>query len=253
MENTNDKNSDSFKEYTIPKVTESLNGVLVNIEQVIKRGDSKNLADVLVAASKRLNRSVVDAHPDDLIYSTPETAVMHAVGPIWVKPKNARSVEYTILNKLSERFLAGEIDRNRFANGVYFANVLLHKFREGNGRVARGLRAAVDKEGEGFTKEEVKRILGIGREILTQTDKETFRINFKPDLNNLILGVAYFALEKKGLNIEEVTGKLKLNGLLPEEGLQTLAISLGQNKDEIKKEFIEYMVVYSGLEWCNFE
>lgn len=116
------------------------------------------------------------------------------------------------------------------------------------------MKQVIDKsnsEGK-ITEDDTKRVLGLGRESLTKTGEHSYKINLNPDFERLVLGVAYFGLEK-GLTQEQVIDELKLNGALPEQGLQTLAQKLGTSKDKLKEEFIRFIVVDSDLSWCNFD
>lgn len=142
----------------------------------------------------------------------------------------------------------------RYSKGTYLLEVLLHKYKNGNGRVARGMKMLFDKvdSGADLTDDEIKQVLGIGKQGVTQTGETTYKINFNPDFERLVLGVCYFALEK-GIPQEEVIGQLKLNGMLPEQGLEKLAERLKTPLNKMREDYIKYMVVDSDLSWCNFE
>jgi len=172
---------------------------------------------------------------------------------LWRKPAESSKLENENLVALTGGLVDGSIDRSRLAKGVYFLEVLLHKYKDGNGRVARALKTLVDKSGDTseLTEDDIKQILGIGRKGITQTGENKFQINFNSDFERLVLGVVYFGLHK-GLSAEIVTKELKLNGALPEQGLELLAQKIGTPKDKLKEEFIRFMVVDSDLSWCNF-
>jgi hypothetical protein len=56
--------------------------------------------------------------------------------PIWLRPENPKTGEVSDLTAIATRFASGEVDRTRLSRGVYFSEVLYHKYKNGNGRVA---------------------------------------------------------------------------------------------------------------------
>lgn len=245
----------AFREQSRGRVQELLQAKLSDIRTAVQKKDGAGLRKFVTGADDDINRAVVGANPQENIFSTPDTAIMHAFGiPLWRKPKDIRRLETETTDALVDSFVSGQVDVERFGKGVYFQKVLLHKYKNGNGRVARGMRAVIGKSSDAtaLTSEETSQVLGIGREGVTQTGEHSYKINFNPDFERLVLGVAYFGLHK-GLSQEQVIGDLKLNGTLPEEGLKALAQKLGTPSDQLKDEFVRFMVVDSDLEWCKFD
>lgn len=251
------QNADSpaFREQSLPRVHSFLQGELQEVRIAVQGRDAQRLAGFILGRADDLNRVAMGAEEQDDISSTPDTAIMHAFGmAIWRKPTDTQRIEADNVNDLVSRWANDQTDMSMVAKGVYFSEVLLHKYKNGNGRVARGLKLLLDRANESFgiTEDDTRQVLGIGRESLTQTGEHSFKINFNPDLERLVLGVAYFGLAK-GLTQEQVIGEMRLNGTMPEEGLDALSKKLGVPKDRLKEEFIKFMVVDSELEWCDFD
>lgn len=243
-----------FREQSLPRVQETLKYKLVEVKDVLQSKDKDRLKAFVSAAADDINRTIVDAGSQEDIYSTPDTAIVHSFGmTLWRKPEDINALEEKIADSLTSKLIEGQMDIDRFGKGLYFKEVLLHKYKNGNGRVARGMKLLVDKSSNDstITEEDTSKMLGIGREGVSQTGEHTYRINVDPDFERLVLGVAYFGLEK-GLTEEQVVKELKLNGSLPENGLQAVANKLGVPQEQIKNEFVHFMVVDSNLEWCNF-
>lgn len=245
----------AFREQSLPRVQDTLRGQLSGLRGAMQSRNPEQIRDGLYRSADDIDRSMLDARPEENIYSTPDTAIVHAFGmPIWNKPTDTARLETQVLTDLATQFSNGQMDSERFGKGAYFLQVLLHKYKNGNGRTARAMKTLIEKAGnEGDVSEnDTRGILGIGRESVTKTGETTYQINFNPDFERLVLGVAYFGLDK-GLSQEEVIGKLKLNGSMPEQGLDALSQRLGTPKPQLKDDFIHFMTVRSDLEWCDFE
>ncbi len=250
-----DFDAPDFRNASVGRVHTALGEQLTGLKQALQGRNPEQIRDSITRSADSIDRSVLGATEQEDIASTPYTAIVHAFGmPIWNKPTDTARLESEMLTDLATQFTRGEMDAERFAQGVYFLQVLLHKYKNGNGRTARALKLLVEKAGnEDITvsDDDTRAVLGIGREGATKTSETTYRINFNPDFERLVLGVAYFGLDK-GLESDEVTGKLKLNGALPEQGLDALSQRLGTAKPEIKEDFIRFMTVRSDLGWCDF-
>lgn len=250
-----DRDSPDFRNKSLPRVTTLLQEQLAGYKVVLQAKNLLQMQSVLAESSDRINRAVVGVEAPQNIYSSPETAILHALGMvIWEKPKDTGRLEREILKDLATQFASGQIDIERLAKGVYFLEILLHKYENGNGRTARAMKLLVEKAGTngGVGENDTRQVLGVDRQSLTQTGEHTFQINFNPDFERLVLGVAYFALDK-GLPQDEIEERLKLNGTLPEQGLDVLSRRLGVQKTQLKDEFVHFMAVKSDLSWCNFE
>lgn len=251
----NDIDSSVFREKSVPLVHSTLNTKLVEFRNIFETRDKRLLYSFLTQAPDDINRIVVGAKPGDPIDSGPERAIVHALGfPIWTKPPETERLETEILSSLVDRVVDGQMDVGRFAKGIYFLQVLLHKYDNGNGRVARGMKILVDKSSDTteISEDETKKMLEVDRQALIQTGETRFKINVKPDFERMVLGMAYFGLAK-GLSMDQVTREMQLNGSLPEEGLKKLAQALGVPQGKLKEEYIQFMVVDADLEWCDFE
>jgi hypothetical protein len=250
-----DFDAPDFRNASVARVHTALGEQLSGLRGAFQGRSPEQIRDFITRSAESIDRSVLGVNDQEDISSTPDTAIVHAFGmPIWNKPTDTARLESEMLTDLATRFSSGEMDTERFAQGVYFLQVLLHKYKNGNGRTARALKLLVEKAGnaDGVVNEDDTRgVLGIGREGVTKTSETTYRINFNPDFERLVLGVAYFGLEK-GLTSDEVTGKLKLNGALPEQGLDALSQRLGTAKTQLKDDFIRFMTVQSDLGWCDF-
>lgn len=250
-----DFDAPDFRNASVSRVHSTLGEQLSGLRQTFQGKNPEQIRDFIIRSADNIDRSVLGATEQEDIASTPDTAIVHAFGmPIWNKPMDTARLESEMLTDLATRYSSGEMDTERFAQGVYFLQVLLHKYKNGNGRTARALKLLVEKAGnndEVVSDDDTRTVLGIGREGVTKTSETTYRINFNPDFERLVLGVAYFGLDK-GLTPDEVTGKLKLNGALPEQGLDALTQRLGTVKPELKEDFIRFMTVRSDLGWCDF-
>jgi hypothetical protein len=250
-----DFDSQDFRNTSIDRVNNELSSQLSGLRQVLQERNPEQIRDFITRSADSIDRSVLGATQQEDIASTADTAIVHAFGmPIWNKPTDTAKLESEMLTDLATRFTSGEMDAERFAQGVYLLQVLLHKYKNGNGRTARALKLLVEKsvnEENTVNDNEVRTVLGIDREGVTKTSETNYQINFNPDFERLVLGIAYFGLEK-GLEPDEVTGKLKLNGALPEQGLDALSQRLGIAKPVLKEYFIRFMVVQSDLGWCKF-
>lgn len=248
-----DIDSSGFREASLPRVHRILQDRHGGIKSALQTRDSQQIQGFIARSADDINRVVVGSGEQDDIYSTPDTEIMHAFGlTIWRKPLDTQRLEAENLDKIVGQLSDGQMDIERLAKGVYFLEVLLHKYENGNGRVARGMKLLLDRSGEGeITEDDTRKVLGIGRESLTQTGEHSFKINFfNPDFERMVLGVAYFGLHK-GLTQEQVV-ELKLNGTMPEEGLSALANKLNVPKETLKEDFIKFMVTDSDLSWCDF-
>jgi hypothetical protein len=221
----------------------------------MQENDPSQIQNALACTSDEMNRTIMGVETPLNIYSDPETAIIQALRIVfWEKPKDVGRLEREILTDLTTQFTSEQIDIERFANGIYFLIVLLQKYENGNGRTARAMRLLVEKActNGSIGDNDIKQVLGIDWKIATQTGEGSFQINFNPNLERLILGVAYFAINK-GLSQDEVVGTLKLNGVLPEQGLDVLSKRLRVGKTQLKDEFVHFMTVESDLSWCDFE
>lgn len=248
-----DSNSPAFREASVPSVYAVLQEKSSSIRSILQNKDRQQLQETIIKTADDIDRIVVASGKQGDIYSTLNTAIVHALGlTVWRKPVDTQRVESENLEQIIDKLVNGQMDKSRFAKGVYLLEVLLHKYKDGNGRVARAMKLLLDKvDGSDIGEDDTRKILGINRESHTQTGEHSFTINFNPDFERLVLGVAYFGLHK-GLTQEQVT-QLKLNNALPEEGLRILSRKLGVEQERLKKEFIRFMVVDSDLEWCNFD
>lgn len=249
-----DFDAPDFRNRSFSRVHTTLNGQLTDLTSALQSRNVDQIRDFITRSADNIDRSVLGVTDQEDISSTPDTAIVHAFGmPIWNKPLDSQRLESEMLTELTTRFTQGETDNERFAQGVYFLQVLLHKYKNGNGRTARSLKLLIERAGNNgaVSENDTRQVLGIGREGVTQTSETTYRINFNPDFERLILGVAYFGLEK-GLTQDEIIGKLKLNGVLPEQGLEALSQRLMTPKPQLKTDFINFMVARSNLEWCDF-
>jgi hypothetical protein len=249
-----DTNSLEFRERSIMRLQAELGERLKKLKAILQTQDFNELTNFILQSAYFINHIVLNVDTQESISSTPDTAIVHDLGiTIWLRPKDIGTIEFGVLSDLSETLEQGKIDLKRFAEGIYFLEVLTHKFKDGNGRVARSLKLLIDKGNEDseILESDTKNVLGIGAEAITKTGENTFKINSNPDFERLVLGVAYFAMYK-GLSEEEVSGNLKLNKLMPEKGLEQLALKLGIAPEQLKEEFIHFMAVDSDLKWCNF-
>lgn len=253
--NTNiDFDAPDFRNSSIPRVHATLGEQLTGLTTALQSRNPQQIRDFITRSADSIGRSVLGATDQEDISSTPETAIVHAFGmPIWNKPSDTQKLESEVLTDLATRFTQGEMDSERFAKGVYFLQVLLHKYKNGNGRTARSLKLLIEHAGDNKTisEDDVRQVLGMDRQGVTQVSETGYRINFNPDFERLVLGVAYFGLEK-GLTQDEIVVKLKLNGTLPEQGLDVLSQRLTTPKPQLKTDFIKFMAVRSDLEWCDF-
>lgn len=249
-----DYDAPAFREQSLSRVQNTLKDQLLGLTNAMQARNSDQIRDALYGSADVIDRSMLDARPEEDISSTPDTAIVHAFGmTIWNKPTDTVRLETEVLTDLATRFSNGQMDTERFSKGAYFLQVLLHKYKNGNGRTARAMKTLIEKAGNSgeVSEDDTRGILGIGREGVTKTGETTYRINFNPDFERLVLGVAYFGLDK-GLSQEEVIGELKLNGSMPEQGLDVLSQRLGTSKSQLKDDFIHFMTVRSDLEWCDF-
>jgi len=249
-----DYDAPDFRNNSVQRVHTTLSEQLTGLNSALQSKNPGEIRDFITRSADSIDRSVLGVTDQEDISSTPDTAIIHAFGmPIWNKPPDTQRLEAEILTDLATRFTQGELDNERFAQGVYFAQVLLHKYKNGNGRTARSLKLLIEKAGDNgaVSEDDTRTALGIGRQGVTQTGETSYRINFNPDFERMVLGVAYFGLEK-GLTQDEIIGKLKLNGTLPEQGLDALSQRLMTPKPQLKTDFIRFMTVRSDLGWCNF-
>jgi len=249
-----DFDAPDFRNSSIPRVHATLSGQLTGLTTTLQSRNPEQIRDFITRSADSIDRSVLGATGQEDISSTPDTAIVHAFGmPIWNKPPDTQRLESEILTDLATQFTQGEMDNERFAQGVYFLQVLLHKYKNGNGRTARSLKLLIERAGNNgvVSDDDTRTALGIGREGVAKISETTYRINFNPDFERLVLGVAYFGLDK-GLTQDEIVGKLKLNGTLPEQGLDALSQRLMTPKPQLKTDFINFMAVRSDLGWCDF-
>src|SRR3989338_7842899 len=131
----------AFREHTFPKTQLLLQSKLTTLKGVLGLKDMAQLQGFVTQTTDEIDRTVMEANEKDDIYSTPDTAIMHALGiPIWRKPPDTGRLESEAVNTLTDRFSSGQMNMDRFAKGVYFLQVLLHKYKNGNGRVARSMK-----------------------------------------------------------------------------------------------------------------
>jgi hypothetical protein len=219
-----DIDAPAFREQSVVRVEDILQDKLIDLRGIMRQRDVVRLQSFVMDSADDINRAVVGANAQENIYSTSDTAIVHAFGiPIWKKPNDVSRLEHENLAAMTSRLMEGHMDAGRFGEGVYLQEVLLHKYKNSNGRIARGMKQVIDKSSSEsqITEDDTKQVLGLGRESLTKTGEHSYKINFNPDFERLVLGVAHFALEK-GLTQEQVIDELKLNGALPEDGLQAL-------------------------------
>lgn len=250
-----DYDAPDFRNRSLSRVNATLNEQLGGLTKVLQSRNVEQIRDFLTRSADTIDRSVLDVTEQDNISSTPDTAIVHAFGmPIWNKPPDTQRLESEVLTELVTQYTQGGMDNERFAQGIYFLQVLLHKYKNGNGRTARSLKMLIEKAGANgaISDDDTRVVLGIGRQGVTQTGETSYRINFNPDFERLVLGVAYFGLDK-GLTQDEIIGKLKLNGTLPEQGLDALSQRLMTPKPQLKTDFIKFMTVRSDLGWCDFK
>lgn len=250
----NDKDSQAFRESSIPRVNQLLGERLEELRGVLETKDSGQIADFFIRTADDLDRAVVGLGQNEDIASAENTVITHAFGLVfWKKPASGEELNEKVTKETTTAFTNGEIDKERLGKGLYFLTVLLHRYKNGNGRTARGLKALVDKtdSAEGFSEQEVKTILAVGRKGVIDKGEGKFSINFHPDFEKLVLGVCYFGLQK-GLAMDRIIDQMGLNSKLPENGLELLAKELKVGIDQLKSEFIQFMAVDSALEWIYF-
>lgn len=257
-----DKDSIEFRRQTLQESLRESNSLITELHNLIEQQNFTQLSNFFSNASDRLARVMLNEQNLEGSYSTDDTVIQHALGmTLWKKPKDTLQLEDENLKHLEALMQSQEISQERLANGIYFLYVLLHKYMNTNGRVSRTLQMIVNKalNQDALEENEMENILGLNKEGVTQTGENTFRINVNPDFERLVLGVAYFGLHK-GLTQDEVLKELKLNGDLPESGLSKLLEKLNSKPDakrmsleDLKSEFVRFMVADSDLDWCEFK
>jgi hypothetical protein len=244
-----------FREQTLATTQSEMQVIVIGLNEALTQKDYARVESIIIESSDRLARTMLQADTHENISSTDNTAIMHSLGMVlWKKPMDIEILEKENIHQLVQTAVrSNNIDYGRIANGIYFLYVLLHKYKNANGRTARALQLSLSKANEDSKVEEndVKKVLGINRETLTQMGKTRFKINFNPDFERLVLGIAYFGIHK-GLTEEQVVDELKLNSKLPEDGLKDLSRKLQITEEKLKEEFIKFIVSESDLSWCDF-
>ena len=248
------QDSKEFRESSIARVTELLNNSLKMLRIFKESGDTDHLLILIAGIDDLINRKMLNIGKETDIYPIEDTAIKFMIGVIvWKRPADVYRLFETATRELIKK-VSADNDWERLAKGLYFVEILLHKFSNGNGRTARALKLLCEKIGSGDTsisEQEVRTVLGLDLEAISKTGNTTYRFNTHPDLENFQLGVAYFALHK-GLSYEQVTETLKINHQLPENGLESLAKHFHQSIQELKVEFIHFMAIDSDLDFCTF-
>ncbi|MCL5090844.1 MAG: hypothetical protein M1514_02420 [Patescibacteria group bacterium] len=248
-----DPDTKKYREQSLSVVYSVLQEKFTELRRIEKK-NKEQIILFLKSSSDDINRAVVGASEQVDIYSSPDVAIVQAGNEIlWKKPKNIVKLEEEILDALVTKWQTGDIDQTRLSQGVYFLETLLHKYKNGNGRVARSMKTIIDLRDKTteLTEDETRTVLAIERKVLIHRGGNLFEFSINPDFERLVLGVAYFGIHK-GLSLEQVTEELKLNGKVPEKGLEALSSKIGIPTDQLKDEFVKFMVVDSNLDWCNF-
>ncbi|MCB9813268.1 MAG: hypothetical protein H6772_02565 [Pseudomonadales bacterium] len=249
-----DQDSKEFREESVLRMTETLQFTLKILKAFLSEGDIQGLVGIISGFDDLLNRKLLNIDKKTDIHSSKDTIIAFKVGlTVWKKPSKDQVIYNEIVRSLVDKVFE-DSDWDRFANGFYLMEILLHKYKNGNGRTARAIKLLCNKMGNQnsiINEKEVRTVLGLDSEGVSQAGENTFKINVHPDYQNLVLGVAYFGLHK-GLSMDDVTNKLKLNSLMPEKSIELLSNKLGISIDNLKKDFINFMAIESDLSFCSF-
>lgn len=245
-----------FRRASLPRVHSELQGQLATLTEVLRADDPQQLSAFLISSAANINSAVLGASDEQNGTSLQNVVLARLLGRsvvTWTKPTNADILEPYLTNGLAALYYDDQIDLSRLALGAYFIQSLLHRRDNGNGRTARAVKLVFEKIGDSevaITEDETSSILGIEAMASTMTDIAAYPVELHPDVERLILGVAYFAVHK-GL-APYTAARMGLASKFPEEGLEDLSRELGVPRQHLTTEFIWFMTVESDLAWCGF-
>ena len=241
-----DNDSQESREETFQQVKSKVALLATQIKEIVNTKDREQTRTFILRMLEDLARIILRADINPDIYSTENTAIIHGLGSIiWRSPApiSIDTIENYNINKLIDLFIISDnVDYKKFAEGIYLLIVLLHKYRNGNGRLARIVSLISSKlsDNSDITDNETRNALGI---IDTTTTKPN-SINLHSDFKRLLEGMYNFGL-KKGFTEDEIDKVLKLHQRMPEESIQLLSDWFKEPLEITKEEFISFMVLES--------
>ncbi|HVA96783.1 MAG TPA: hypothetical protein VND99_03955 [Candidatus Acidoferrales bacterium] len=236
-----------FREQSAPRVHAALVAVQRELTPALEERQPEQIRDLLISSSDTLARSILDASDDQDIdtLSSPELGIgLRSVksGKVsWARPEDPQGLETELVTELAVRFCNGDIDSIRLAKSVYLLQILNHKYINGNGRVARSLKAIIEKADNrtSVTTEDTKKLLGIEEDAGLSSSEE--------DSTRIIAGLGYFGEENNLMTYYEVMAFLKNNDSLIDPLISELSRRAGRDDTQMKKDFIRYMVLDSDI------
>jgi hypothetical protein len=236
-----------FREQSVPRVRAALIGVQRSLTPALQERQPEQIRDILLSSSDILARAILDAGDDQDIetLSRPDLGIglrsIKSGKVTWTRPADSQGLVTELVTELATRFCSGDIDSTRLANSVYLMQILNHKYINGNGRVARSLKAVIEKaEGRiSITAEDTKRLLGI--------EKAASSSNSEQDSPRVIAGLGYFGEENSLMTYYEAMDYLRKNDSLIDPLLSEFSRRAGRDASQMKKDFIKYMVLNSDI------
>ncbi|HEV2403714.1 MAG TPA: hypothetical protein VGS08_05965 [Candidatus Saccharimonadales bacterium] len=247
-----DYDSQEFRKQSLARVHTALEKQYDQLTRILAAHDSELLKDYLINGGDELIRAILGFSEEDEVHPPPDMrmVVYHLGVATWRQPVRDDELAEEIYGELASRYHSGQMDLARLAKGVYLTDVLLHRYRQGNGRMARARTLLIERAAgeQPIAETDTSDTLAIGRSPSIQIDEYTYRLTVQSDLERLILANCYFALHL-GFDYGEVVGPLRLNSSLPEDGLNTLAQQLGVTPEKLKEDYIHFITVESDLHW----
>lgn len=155
------QDSKEFRESSITRVTELLNNSLKMLGIFKDSGDTNQLLIIIAGIDDLINRKMLNVGKEANIYPTEDIAIKFMINVIvWKRPTDVHRTFDSLTRELIEK-VSAENDWERLAKGLYFVEILLHKFSNGNGRTARALKLLCEKIGSddtGISEQEVRAI-----------------------------------------------------------------------------------------------
>jgi hypothetical protein len=257
-----DFDANDFRAESLSRYSEVMNAELTTVSTALSANDQDALELFLRNCPDTVARAAMGAGEDDDIYSDDRMRVWQTVYgtrvEAWQKPAHAELLHAELAAGLAARYVSGEIDADRLAKGAHLSPSMLHRYANVNGRAARSVRLLIEHAAAGkseIIEAETKNVLHIDASPAVKIGENAYRMALNPDYQNFTLGVAYFALQEKGLAYDDIAHRLSITSLPPEAALRRVHEELddGSDIESFRDEFTRFMVLKSDLSWAQFE
>ncbi len=239
-----DNDKEAFRYNTRPAVHAVLRDELTTLHGVLAGEDPDELKLFLLRSMDAISLAALGCETIEEIRS-PERWGMQQIlygqpNSAWARPTDPTRVKESLVSKLVDRYDAGMIDAHRLAKGVHVLSSVLQENIGANHRTGRGVRMVLEKATKGdrdVSLMEVDRVLH-----LDEPGGRMYAI--RPDLYNLMQGVAFFAHEVKGVPADVVSNRMLLTAYLPDTSLSKVRDKVNPGKPLFEWVREEFMAVY---------